>query len=245
MKKVKRIFNVLFVLALVVSMPAFSAENGCDNPENDAIVSELALCSTHVYNIGETVNPTGPDKELMKEVVAMKTTVITQQMYRQYEQMESMLRRLNTQLEKAVLNMKLQKAGASSDDDGGSSSSSWRSDNKNIHISGARDCSTEISDEEILKCYKNNFDAISNVVSSTQSVSKDVRDQFTQDFGRLSKIQIDGTNCDTKGTNVQNCLDKNSIKKSDNFNDCMVVARTCLANKNRAYEKYKMELTRK
>ena len=144
MKKVKRIFNVLFVLALIVSMPVFAAENGCDNPDNDAIAAELALCSTHAYNIGDIKNPTGADKELMNDVVAMKTTVITQQMYRQYEQMESMLRRLNTQLEKAVLNMKLKKAGASSDDDGGSSSSSWRSDNKNIHISGARDCSTEI-----------------------------------------------------------------------------------------------------
>ena len=93
-------------------MPAY-ADNGCENDDNDAIVAELALCSTHAYNIGATENPTGADKELMRDVIAMKTTLITQQMYRQYEQMESMLRRLKTQLEKAVLTTGLEAKGAS------------------------------------------------------------------------------------------------------------------------------------
>ena len=92
MKRLKDIFVGLLV-ALVVCVPAV-ADNGCESDDNDAIVAELALCSTHAYNIGLTENPTGADKELMRDVIAMKTTLITQQMYRQYEQMDSMLRRL-------------------------------------------------------------------------------------------------------------------------------------------------------
>ena len=105
MKKVKNILVSFSVLALLV-MPVVAAENGCDNDDNDMIVAELALCSTHAYNIGNTKNPSGADKGLMRDVIAMKTTVITQQMYKQYEQMESMLQRLKTQLEKAVLTAK-------------------------------------------------------------------------------------------------------------------------------------------
>ena len=81
MKKLKSIFCGLLV-ALVIWTPAV-ADNGCENDNNDAIVAELALCSTHAYNIGKTENLTGADRELMRDVIAMKTTLITQQMYRQ------------------------------------------------------------------------------------------------------------------------------------------------------------------
>lgn len=242
MKKVKRIFNVLFVLALVASMPVFAADNGCENPDNDVITAELALCSTHAYNIGSMENPSGADKELMKDVVAMKTTVITQQMYRQYEQMESMLRRLNTQLEKAVLNMKLQKAGASSDDDGGSSSSSWRSENKNIHISRARDCMEEVGDEQILKCYQNNLNAIADVSENGNDVTAELRKQLVQDYSRLSAMTFVSPNACTVS---DKCKSEATMKKRDDFRACLNEARTCLQNQNRAYQQMMLQYSKK
>ena len=95
MKTVKKILDkilrrtcVVAVLLVMSVVPSFAADNGCDDEDNDAISADLALCSTHAYNIGVVKNPSGSDKELIKEVVAMKTTVITQQLYKQYEQME-------------------------------------------------------------------------------------------------------------------------------------------------------------
>ena len=86
---------------------------------------------------------------------------------------------------------------------------------------------------------------MSNVVASTQSVSKDVREQFVQDFGRLMAQNIGGAGCVTTGKYNQKCLEENDIKKSDRFNDCMVFARTCLANKNRAYNDKLLQYSKK
>lgn len=86
--------------------------DGCDSADNNRISPELALCSVHAYNIGEVQNPTGANRQLMKDVIALKTTVITQQMNKQYEYMDLMIRRFKTQLEKAVLTTKLQASGA-------------------------------------------------------------------------------------------------------------------------------------
>ncbi len=95
--------------------PASTTGNGCEDEDNDRIIAELALCSTHAYNIGLDQNPENTsDKQLIKDAVALKTTIMTQQMNKQYEYLESMMRRFKTQLEKAVLTTKLQKAGASS-----------------------------------------------------------------------------------------------------------------------------------
>ncbi|MDE5615269.1 MAG: hypothetical protein K2I81_00340, partial [Alphaproteobacteria bacterium] len=48
-----------------------SGGDGCDNEANDRITPELALCSVHAYNIGVAENPSGANKQLMKEVVAL------------------------------------------------------------------------------------------------------------------------------------------------------------------------------
>ena len=193
MKRLKNIFYSLLV-ALVVCGPAY-ADNGCENDDNDAIVAELALCSTHAYNIGETENPTGADKELMRDVIAMKTTLITQQMYRQYEQMESMLRRLKTQLEKAVLTTGLEAKGASSSGSS-SSSSSFKSDDRNIHMAGVKNCLNYYQDSEILKCYEDNLNMIVNMSGNGDNVSSELKKQLVQDFCKLASQRINGSdNC--------------------------------------------------
>lgn len=179
MKKVKNILVGFSVLALLV-MPVVAAENGCDNPDNDMIVAELALCSTHAYNIGNTKNPSGADKGLMRDVIAMKTTVITQQMYRQYEQMESMLRRLKTQLEKAVLTTSLEAKGASSGAGAASAGGSYKSDDKYRVLAATENCMQKGSLDSAVSCIQSNVRIVMNAVDSGDTTN--ARKQLEKDL---------------------------------------------------------------
>ena len=218
-------------------MPAY-ADNGCENDDNDAIVAELALCSTHAYNIGETENPTGADKELMRDVIAMKTTLITQQMYRQYEQMESMLRRLKTQLEKAVLTTGLEAKGASSSGSS-SSSSSFKSDDRNIHMAGVKNCLNYYQDSEILKCYEDNLNMIVNMSGNGDNVSSELKKQLVQDFCKLADQNINSENACSKIVENYKALCNESEKAQTldkkQFRNMIDSMRSCLQNQYRAY----------
>lgn len=235
MKKLKSIFCGLLV-ALVCVVPAV-ADNGCENDNNDAIVAELALCSTHAYNIGETENPTGANRELMRDVIAMKTTLITQQMYRQYEQMESMLRRLKTQLEKAVLTTGLEAKGASSSSS--SSSSSFKSDDRNIHMAGVQNCLNYYQDSELLKCYTENLNMIINMSANGNNVSSELKKQLVQDFCKLSDQRINGEENCKKGQFEDYCKVKDAKKPQTldkrEFQNMIDSMRSCLQNQYRAY----------
>ena len=235
MRKLKSIFCGLLVL-LVCALPAY-ADNGCENDDNDAIVAELALCSTHAYNIGETKNPTGADKELMRDVIAMKTTLITQQMYRQYEQMESMLRRLKTQLEKAVLTTGLEAKGASSSGSSSSSGgSSFKSNDRNIHLYAAKNCNEELLPMDVMKCLNTNMNTISNATGNADDVSLEAAKQLANDFTLLKHTEPDascnysfGTSDETK--TETGCLEPKQIRKKKNFQTCFDNMRSCLRNK--------------
>lgn len=185
--------RLMLVAVLAMPMGAYAA-NGCEDEENDSIVAELALCSTHAYNIGALRNPEDSDRELMEDVIAMKTTLITQQMYRQYEQMASMLRRLKTQLEKAVLTTGMQAAGAKekTNDDSGSSSggSSYKSSNRNVKIEGARDCNQEMEERKVLDCLNSNFQIVYEASGNGANASPEARKQLANDFNTLLGVNI-------------------------------------------------------
>ena len=219
-------------------MPAY-ADNGCENDDNDAIVAELALCSTHAYNIGETENPTGADKELMRDVIAMKTTLITQQMYRQYEQMESMLRRLKTQLEKAVLTTGLEAKGASSSGSSLSGGASFKSDDRNIHMAGVKNCLNYYQDSEILKCYEDNLNMIVNMSGNGDNVSSELKKQLVQDFCKLADQNINSENACSKIVENYKALCNESEKAQTldkkQFRNMIDSMRSCLQNQYRAY----------
>ena len=237
MKRLKNIFVGLLV-ALVVCVPAY-ADNGCENDDNDAIVAELALCSTHAYNIGETENPTGADKELMRDVIAMKTTLITQQMYRQYEQMESMLRRLKTQLEKAVLTTGLEAKGASSSGSSLSGGASFKSDDRNIHMAGVKNCLNYYQDSEILKCYEDNLNMIVNMSGNGDNVNSELKKQLVQDFCKLADQNINSENACSKIVEKYKALCNESEKAQTldkkQFRNMIDSMRSCLQNQYRAY----------
>ena len=168
----------IFILLFPLMSQSFAAttDNGCGKDSNDRINPEIALCSTHVYNIGEVENPsTESDKQLMRDVVALKSTVMTQQMYKQYEYLESMIRRFKTQLEKAVLTTKLQAAGADGSSSGGSSYSSGGSYSSgvsvsrdrvsNIKLDGAQDCAMK-SYQDAYSCLISNIQLVINAANN-------------------------------------------------------------------------------
>ena len=191
------IFNGKMLCAIgaicAVLSPAFAAtNNGCDKEGNGRINPEIALCSTHVYNIGEDSNPaTEADKQLMRNVVALKSTIMTQQMYKQYEYLETMIRRFKTQLEKAVLTTKLQVAGADTSVTGSSSysgvgtstggGSSYRSRDSYIVVDGAKDCNMESGGTlAVLQCVQNNINSALAVLDANQVA--DAKRQLEKDF---------------------------------------------------------------
>jgi len=125
-----------------------------------------AICDTHVYNIGDDKNTT-TNRDSVHEMIGLKTTVISQQMYKQYEYLAATLRRLKTHLEKAVFQTTLEASGAKKDDDSGSSSwSTSRADKEEgIYISGAANCYNGDTDT-MLNCLQSNLNAITGVMKS-------------------------------------------------------------------------------
>jgi hypothetical protein len=237
MKYIKNIFAKFIMLAVVlgcVVMPAV-ADNGCENENNDMISAEFALCSTHAYNIGETKNPNASDRELMHNVIAMKTEVVTQQMYRHYEQMESMLKRFRTQLEKAVLTANLQAAGAASEKDS-DDSSSYTQTNMNSYMAGVKDCSAISLDKmEQTTCYNQNLTTISNSWSSSTKPTNAMQKQLAGDYKLVCGSFSDTTDSpkpadcvdnkdkdkDDSNKSFKQCTDPKSLNTKTKFQECL------------------------
>ncbi len=217
MKTVKEIFSKILItsaMLVAVVMPTF-ADNGCENEDNDAIAAEFALCSIHAYNIGNTKNPSAADRELMRDVVAMKSELITQQMYRHYEQMESMLNRFKTQLEKAVLTSNLQVAGASkkSSDGGGAT---FKQTDRNVYLAGISNCLMEMDQIKQMECLNSNYTRIYDLSQNGAKVTPELKKQLANDF----EVLIDGAI--RKGlSDTGKCKDSKTINGKKDFQDCL------------------------
>lgn len=233
MKRMKKIFDVLFIRAVgvgavlcIVAGASWGAVTnyGCDDEDNGYISAELALCSTHAYNVGQIKNPSDSgEKELMREVVAMKTTFITQQMYKQYEQLESVIRRLKTQLEKAVLTTNLKIASGNADDDSssGGGGASYRQENRNIFMDGVSDCNTQLTTLKVFECLSTNLTTMYNVSGNGSNPTTEVRKQLAKDYGVM---------CNNGGDAVKDICVKNAngdivctgkISGKTEFNTCI------------------------
>ncbi len=247
MKKCKDIFIKFLCVAAVVMLvlPGWAADNGCDNEDNDMIAAELALCSVHAYNIGSEKNLDTAERELMKEVIAMKSTFFAQQMYKQYEQMDSMLRRLKTQLKKAILtnDMKAAGAGSESDDD----SSTFRSNDLSIKIAGAQNCLNEFDDAKMLECYQRNINLLTTLSNNGSNPTREMKQQLAQDYGRLAGQTFGdkGVGSDQKedpcgDEKLNDCDNKDENKKTKmmtnkEFSECLDSMRSCMQQKMRDY----------
>lgn len=185
------VFAIVAMVATVCGMPNISIAatgNGCDeNGDNEYIAPELALCSVHVYNIGNTTNPSSEaTKQAMKEVVALKTTIMTQQMYKQYEYLDAMMRRFKTQLKKAVLTTSLQAAGAEAEN---SSSGTANSTDKRIVLAGTQNCMlSATSPVNAAACLQSNVQTVVNAINAGNIT--DAKKQLRQDLEVAETWQI-------------------------------------------------------
>lgn len=188
------------------------SDTGCSYDENMYINPLIAMCSTHVYNIGKTTNPTeAVDKQNMKDMVALKTTIMTQQMKKQYDYLETTIKRFKTQLEKAILTNKMEASGAISE----STSPSISSD-RNIILNGIENCRYKSSTSSALECLQNNLRIIRNAVS-TNNIG-DAKRQLEKELevaDLYGMKNITGCGKDTlRATrdSVNNCIDNMNVK---------------------------------
>lgn len=232
MKGLMRFFSVVFVLCVMSVAPLFAAGDGCDVENNDRIVPSLALCSTHVYNIGEIKNPDTTNQQAMRDVIALKTTVMTQQMNKQYEYLEAMIRRFKVQLEKAVLTTSLQAKGAASSD---SSSSSFKQTDRNVYMAGVKNCNNELLPTDVMTCLNNNMNTISNLSGNADNVDIAMRRQLANDFKLLNATVVEDANCTSIETDSgKSCMDYANIAKKKDFQTCFDYMRACLRSKSYA-----------
>lgn len=163
--KISRVLcAVLGVMCVGTPVMAATVSNGCDKDDNNRIVPMLALCSTHAYNIGDIKNPSNAsDRQLMRDVIALKSTVIMQQMYKQYEYLEATVQRLKTQLEREILTSKLEAAGATSS----SSGSSGGAISGNNGVVGAENCMTAGLTEDVMNCLSRNLERIASAINGS------------------------------------------------------------------------------
>jgi len=217
-------------VACVVSMlstPVMGASaTGCEdlpqNDNNEFINQEIALCSVHAYNIGSGKNPSSAaGRQVMDEVVALKTTVITQQMKKQYDYLEATMKRFKTQLEKAILTAQMEAAGAAPSNSGGSSSAN--SGDRNIYIAGTDNCNNKSSRMEVYQCLRQNYNVIYNMSSGGQTISLDIRRQLANDYTvSLGNIKsISGVNPFHKEDMQKTCSEFQSISGRDTVTACL------------------------
>lgn len=208
----------LFSLACVSGMSYAASDNGCGVSSNSYINPEIALCSTHVYNIRQTKNPSdATSKQAMRDVIALKTTLMTQQLEQQYDFLEATVSRLKTQLQKAVLTTNLEAAGASSS----SSSSSSVSSDRNVVLIGAENCMLKSSTSDGLSCIQNNIRIVLQAVSAG-NIGEAYR-QLQKDIEFAKAYSVSGVVYDTaskKLTQPEACSDTKLKAQRDSVNSC-------------------------
>lgn len=191
----------------------------CD--DSTAYVSpDLTLCSVHAYNIGAESNGDLKDsttRSEMNDIIAKKATVITQQMYKQYDTLEKMVKKLKVQLEKAVLTSTLQVAGAKSERDSGSSSSS-NSRLTGVSLDGASNCNDSFSIDDTLQCLQDNYRKIQTASANGTKLSKDITEQLKADSKVTQSTQASLISCTAKMKVATDC---NYITQVSGFQKCL------------------------
>ena len=149
-------------------------------------MKDIVNCSTNKIKAVDTAE--------MKEIIALKTTVISQQMYKQYEYLSATLRRLKTQLEKATLTATLQAAGAKDDE----SSSSGLLGGGSSKTSQYRNC-TGKNKQGTLDCLRENYSLLDNQ-SRNKKCDKGMRDQLSTDVKIMRTLKaLTETDCPDSG----------------------------------------------
>lgn len=181
------VVSVMAALGVIIPAHAVIDNTGCDDENNLYVNPDLALCSTHVYNIGLTQNPDdNAHKQMIKDVVALKTTLITQQMYAQYEILETTVKRLKTQLKKQVLLDRLKAVSAAANGGSTNDPTSGRGSNGNDRNNPiGENCMTKTSQETVIECLQNHM-----VLMNNSTDWGNMKRQLTTDYGVATTWQI-------------------------------------------------------
>ena len=167
----------------------------------------FALCDTHAWNAGiesnDDINGSGKsdNREKMNEIIALKTTVIAQQMYKQYATLEQMIKQLKVMLEKEVLKASVQVAGGTSSDDDTTDKVEFSS------------C-VAMGAEEALGCVRANYAKLKPFVDKG-NMRNDVVKQIVSDCNALnsaiSSIYLSGST-QPKFDAYNKCNNENTVK---------------------------------
>lgn len=206
-----------------------------------------AICDTHPYNAkmqntaqNNDNNLNGVDtnaQEQMNEIIGLKITVVSQQMYKQYEYLRATLQRLKIQLEKSVLSANLEAAGGKTVSFSSSGLLGGGIDgDKTIHLAGANNCSNFMDFDSAYNCLQNNVTVIKNNVSSnTNKACLQLQSTVSDASSILEKENI-GNSC----TNYNVSASERSCKDRNKEN---IVA--CANEINMAVMKEKRDLSQK
>ena len=164
--------------------------NNTYNKDCPYINATYAICDAHKHNAGDT-----SDANEIKEILGLKTTVLSQQLYKQYQYLDATIRRLEIQLKKAMVSVNLDVAAGTDSSSSSSKTSNTQFDN----------CSGK-SREETLYCLRSNYSKLDAEVNAKKC--KAVKEQIAKD--------LNAANTYTKNKNGQtgdekNCYDKKTI----------------------------------
>jgi hypothetical protein len=171
----------------VVLRPGYADYNeGCQS-----FSPAFVLCSVHSHNIGyvKQGKPANPNESEqitdMNEVIALKSTVIAQQLKKQYDALNAVIKRFKTQLEKAVLVSKMELiTGETSSSSGyGGSYSSGNSGG----LANAQDCDMLADISQVYDCIIGNLQKVKAAAASDTS---NARKQLGKDIDSADGMSL-------------------------------------------------------
>ncbi len=192
-----------------------------------------AICDTHFFNagyatvdsskVGDETKINAGFTEGSKEVIGLKITAISQQMYKQYEYIKATLRRIQIQLEKAVLSANLEAAGAESED--GSSSGGLAGGSKKPQYNN---CSGK-NGQETLYCLRQNYSVLEDQVKNCKRATKEQLYKDTKILKSLLRGDYAYT-IDNSSNDLAVCGDTTNGKMATNCEECLQQYSTGLYN---------------
>lgn len=193
-------------------------DDSCEDEENSYINPIYALCSVHGYNSGNVTNDafsSSATKSEMKEIVGLKTTVIAQQMYKQYTSLESMIKRLKIMLEKATLKASLQVASGTS---GGGTSGGVDGESESSADVTFENCEAR-SAQSALDCVRSNYSAMKPMIDKNK-ITVNIRKQLYSDAQVLKDhlVKSEDQNAATASCDGDS---KSGIKNRSNASTCL------------------------
>lgn len=210
-KMLKFCLTSVFATLFVVGSGASYAD---DMDDCQFFSPAYALCTIHAHNMGSSQNYTkGDEIQELNEIIALKSTVIAQQMKQQYDALNTMIKRLKTQLEKAVLTSKMEMITGNTSSSSGGGSSSYNSAG-NTGLAGAEDCYAVTDQANVYDCFTRNLAKISQAVDNDLTGA---RKQLKNDIDIMIAYGInpDSGKCDNTSSsrnNMKTCVQNLQVK---------------------------------